>query len=224
MVDVDYFKIIDISQPVDKTTACFPGDTPYTYDVMASFADTKCYSVTAFKMSPHVGTHADAAAHVKDKMDKYSTVGALSLEPFIGPCDVVDLSGVKGEISLNQLKSKLADFMTERLLIRTRVVCRYDVFEHNNAYLSVECVRYLAGKGVKLIGVDNASVDATDSKTLPIHHALIAHKISWLENLDLTHAPEGKYFLSALPLKLIDLEAAPVRAVLLTMATPQNVK
>lgn len=37
----------------------------------------------------------------------------------------------------------------------------------------------------------------------------------WLENLDLTAVEEGVYELVALPLKLTELEASPVRAVLL---------
>ncbi len=52
-------------------------------------------------------------------------------------------------------------------------------------------------------------------KDLQVHHAMIEAGFSWLENLDLTNAEEGIYFLSAAPLRLTELEASPVRAVLI---------
>ena len=70
------------------------------------------------------------------------------------------------------------------------------------------------------MGLDTPSVDAVDSKTLETHHQLLAQGMAWLENLDLTHVPlsqglSSEFFLVALPLKLMELEASPVRAVLL---------
>ena len=50
---------------------------------------------------------------------------------------------------------------------------------------------------------------------LPFEIIDISHGMTWLENLDLSAVKEGDYFLSALPLKFMELEAAPVRAVLL---------
>jgi arylformamidase len=58
-------------------------------------------------------------------------------------------------------------------------------------------------------------VDETTSKTLQAHHQLLAHDIYWLENLDLSQARSGKYVLVAMPLKFMELEASPVRAILL---------
>jgi len=58
------------------------------------------------------------------------------------------------------------------------------------------------------------SVDDRESKTLAVHHALFDHGAYVLENLDLSDAPPGDYELIAFPTKLVDLDAAPVRAVL----------
>ena len=47
------------------------------------------------------------------------------------------------------------------------------------------------------------------------HKALLGSDICILENICLKDVPEGEYFLSALPLKIEDAEASPVRAMLL---------
>lgn len=62
--------IIDISQPISKSTACFPGDTSFDYSLKASHRNNGSYNVTAFSMSPHIGTHADAPGHVLETMEK----------------------------------------------------------------------------------------------------------------------------------------------------------
>jgi arylformamidase len=75
-------------------------------------------------------------------------------------------------------------------------------------------VRTLVGRGMRLLGVDAPSVDPKDSKTLPVHNMLFSGNAYILENLDLRRVPTGAYELIALPLKLMALDAAPVRAVL----------
>ena len=68
--------------------------------------------------------------------------------------------------------------------------------------------------GVKLIGIDTPSVDPFDSKDLPSHRMFLRCDMAILENLILKDVPEGIYELIALPLKLVDFDASPVRAIL----------
>ena len=77
-------------------------------------------------------------------------------------------------------------------------------------------VLYLDGNslGVKLIGIDTASIDPADSKTLDSHQVIRRLDLRVLENLVLDDVPEGDYELIALPLKLVEADASPVRAVL----------
>jgi arylformamidase len=64
------------------------------------------------------------------------------------------------------------------------------------------------------VGIDSQSVDPATSKTLDSHHRLLANKLRVLENLVLDAVPAGDYELIALPLKLTQACASPVRAVL----------
>ncbi len=73
---------------------------------------------------------------------------------------------------------------------------------------------WLAGQGGVLVGTDCASLDPMPSTAMAAHHAAADHGIAILENLCLDAAPEGRYELIALPLRLVGLDASPVRAVL----------
>ena len=65
------------------------------------------------------------------------------------------------------------------------------------------------------MGTDAASLDPEDAEDLPVHRALLSLGVFLLEGLDLSAVEPGDYRLIALPLKLTDLDAAPVRAVLI---------
>ena len=68
-----------------------------------------------------------------------------------------------------------------------------------------------------MIGLDTPSVDLYDSKDLLAHHACDQARIAILEGLVLDAVPPGLYELIALPLRLIDFDASPVRAILRTL-------
>ncbi|WP_373531201.1 cyclase family protein [Vampirovibrio sp.] len=223
------FEIIDISQPIDSQTACFPGDTAFQRNITVHHDQSGVINLSAFTMSPHVGTHADAPVHIQGDLNQPAhnteTVGQLPLTPFMGPTVVVDLSPHTGEIGWHQVESQLMGYSTfpQRILFKTSPSIRYDVFEDTYPCISVDLAEKLIAHHVLLVGIDTPSVDAIDSKTLETHHALLKGGVVWLENLDLSalkirpHQPET-YFLSALPLKFMSLEASPVRAVLLKLA------
>jgi arylformamidase len=56
---------------------------------------------------------------------------------------------------------------------------------------------------VQLVGIDSASIDPADSKTLDSHQVIRRRGLRVLENLVLDDVPEGDYELIALPLKLM---------------------
>ena len=90
-------------------------------------------------------------------------------------------------------------------------------FNEDYAALDPALIEWLAGHGVKLVGIDTPSVDLFDSKDLPTHHAVLRHDMAILEGLILEDVPPGVYELIALPLKLVGFDGSPVRAVLRTL-------
>jgi len=228
--NLSFTRVIDISLPIGTSTACFPGDTPFSKEITLSYEESKVINLTAFKMSPHVGTHADAPVHIKGRLGQSqsdtksdngddTTAGAMPLTPFLGRTYVMDLSPMTGPIGGTAILEQLSDLAQEegikRVLFKTRNAVRHDLFEDDYSYIGEDTAERLGQLGFILTGLDTPSVDHTQSKELSTHHILDRFNLCWLENLDLTLVDEGEYELIALPLKFMELEASPVRAVLL---------
>jgi arylformamidase len=211
------YRIIDISQPVTSRSACFPGDVPFSKQMTLKYADCQVINLTAMTLSPHVGTHADAPSHIGGDMNvAQDMAGALPLEPYAGACLVIDAAPWKEALTADLLEAKIQrlDVVPPRILFKTQLVINYDVFEEEYAHFSVELVKKAHEYGIELLGLDTPSVDHVKSKNLEAHHALMDAGLCWLENLDLTQVTAGVYFMVAFPLKFMELEATPVRAVL----------
>jgi arylformamidase len=168
-------------------------------------------NVSSFTSSPHVGTHADAPLHVRDG---WPGSHELSLDSYFGPAIVVDVGTLSDEIEIEDLEKIQSLPFVERLLLKTGRTIASGAFPEAWPTLSESCVRTLLGRGLRLLGVDSPSVDPRDSKNLPVHHMLFAGNGAILENLDLRRINPSMYELMAFPLKLMALDAAPVRAVL----------
>ncbi len=214
------YKVIDISQPIASATACWAGDTPFSKQITAAIAHGSFFNLTAFTMSAHVGTHADAQLHCRGDFDSCSAgAGELPLEPFVGPAYVIDLAPHKDAIKPEHINRKLSNLaaVPQRLLFKTSTAVNPYIFADSCAYFDQTLVPYLKQNNIVLAGIDTASVDHAHCQSLSVHNELIDSGVFWIENLDLSDVEEGEYFLVALPLKLMELEAAPVRAALLTV-------
>jgi arylformamidase len=201
----------DISVTLNPDTPEWPGDTPFSCGWASLIASGASVNVSSFTASPHVGTHADAPLHVRDG---WSGSHELSLDAFFGPAIVVDVSSLSKEIEMEDLEKILSLPYVERLLLRTGRSIASGAFPEDWPTLSEACVRTLLGRNLRLLGVDSPSVDARDSKSLPVHNMLFSANAAILENLDLRRVSPSMYELMAFPLKLMALDAAPVRAVL----------
>jgi arylformamidase len=100
------------------------------------------------------------------------------------------------------------------VLVRTYTRMPVDRWDPALPAMAPDAIRRLADLGVLLIGIDSASIDPADSKTLDSHQVIRQRGLRVLENLVLDEVPEGDYELIALPLKLMQADASPVRAVL----------
>ena len=104
------------------------------------------------------------------------------------------------------------------MLFRTYARAPVAAWDSNFRAVAAATIDALAAAGVFLVGIDTPSLDPETSKTMDAHRAVYRHGMSILESLVLDGVPEGDYELIALPLKLVDLDAAPVRAVLRPLA------
>ena len=199
----------DISPVVAPETPTFPGDTPYSQRWVSRIGETSPVNVSALTLSPHVGAHADAPLHYGRDA---AAIGEVELEPYLGHCRVIHAIGRGALILPEHLDHRQSD-LPPRVLVRT---CQRSASKWVSDFsaFAPETIAWLAGNGVRLIGIDTASVDPAASKTLESHQQLLAHEMRVLENLLLDDVDEGDYELIALPLKLTSACASPVRAVL----------
>jgi arylformamidase len=204
--------IHDVSVLVKPGTPEWPGDAPFSCGWTRRIAEGAAINLSSTAGSPHVGTHADAPLHVHDG---WPASDEMPLEPFIGRARVLDVSGeADGPLAIGADDPRVAG--CERLLLRTGRTIASGRFPGAWPALTAASAAALAAAGLRLLGVDAPSVDERESKQLEVHHALFGAGAYVLENLDLSGVQPGDYDLVALPLRLGGLDAAPVRAVLLS--------
>ncbi|MBA4213843.1 MAG: arylformamidase [Polaromonas sp.] len=200
----------DISPPIHANAPVFPGDTAYTQTWSATIGPGCPVNVSAITLSPHVGAHADAPLHYDADG---AAIGEVSLDAFLGPCRVIHAMGCGPLVKPEHIAHALAD-LPERVLVRVYEHQPQDAFDNDLPAFAPETVEQLADLGVLLIGIDSASIDPANSKTLDSHQTIRRRGLRVLENLLLDDVPEGDYELIALPLKLTTADASPVRAIL----------
>lgn len=204
-------KIIDISPVVGGDIQVWPGDTPYKHEWLTRMEDGASCNLSSVTSTPHVGAHADGPLHFS--VDGQS-IGEVELEPYVGPCRVIDLTGVR-TIDRDAMFG-IETYGVERLLFKTGTFPDHLSWDHDFAHFDPALLKDLGKMGIKLVGIDTPSVDAFDSTTLPSHHMLLEMEMRNLEGLDLSEVEEGDYELIALPLRLMGVDSSPVRAILRT--------
>ena len=203
-------RLWDISPPVHEGAPVFPGDTPYQQKWAASIGPGCPVNVSEITLSPHVGAHADAPLHYAPDG---ATIGDVDLAPYLGRCRVIHAIARGPLIEWSHIEHALAD-LPPRVLVRTYERAPVDHWDAALSAYAPATIERLADLGVMLIGIDTASIDPADSKTLDSHQVIRHRNLRVLENLVLDGVPEGDYELIALPLKLVSADASPVRAIL----------
>jgi arylformamidase len=204
-------RIIDISRRISPSTAVWPGDKRPELEWTARIAGGSSVNVGSVHISTHTATHVDAPLHYKEgapSVDRYD------LEVFIGPALVW-----RAPSDVDLLLPRHVDAIPEgtvRLLVHTSASQRPDE-EWSSSFMAFdpETILALYRKGVRLLGTDAPSFDPADSKELPAHHMIAECQIANVENLVLQDVADGNYLLVALPMNLSEMDAAPVRAVLI---------
>lgn len=203
-------QIWDISPAIHPQAPVFPGDTPYSQQWCATIGPGCPVNVSAITLSPHVGAHADAPLHYDAGG---ASIGHVDLDAFLGPCRVIHAMGCGPLIKWRHIEHAITADLPARVLVRTYEKAPTS-WDPDLAAYAPETVARLADRGVQLIGIDTASIDPATSKTLDSHMVIRARGLRVLENLVLDEVAEGDYELIALPLKLTEADASPVRAVL----------
>lgn len=188
-------KIYDITRSLDNLNV-YSGDPKPQYNKISDISKGHEYNITQLDFCLHNSTHIDAPKHV---FDDGLSVSDMPIETFVGECFVLQLSS---EDDVNCLKR--ISHNCKRILIK------------GNTAIDINLATAMSELDVCLVGTELASVGGQDD-ILAVHKQLLQNNIAILENIDLRAVPEGAYFLSTAPIKVVDSEAAPVRALLIKM-------
>jgi len=204
---------VDATMTFGHPAGTFPGDAAFHVEWTAHLGDRGSLGVNLSRItsSPHNGTHADAPYHVLEDGHRSE---AFPIEPFVGPCLVVDVPKPKTNLAEPSMGARILQSRPERVLFRTRTGPVPARFPTDFTGLHPNLVEDLVRAGVRLVGTDAPSIDRADVHGLKAHRVLFKGGSYNLENLDLSSVRPGEYDLHAAPLKVAGLCAAPVRALL----------
>ena len=204
---------IDVSRRLPSGHPVWPGDTPFRLEPTSRLSEGATVNLSRLSGTTHLGSHLDAPLHYDDQG---AAIESVPLTALIGPGVVVDVRSGQGPIEAAELP---AGALPGRVLLRTGQPDTWDAFPTRIRPLSAGAVARLAGAGVAVVGTDAPSVDDLDSSDLPAHHACGQAGLAIVEGLALEGAPTGPCDVMILPLPLVGVDAAPVRAVLRPIRT-----
>ena len=203
-------KIIDISMALDAQTPEWPGDVPFNFRLSVTQEQSGSVNIGELSTSTHMGTHIDAPFHYDENGLK---VDELPLDIYLTKAQVVDVAEIQN-VSVENLPE--IEEGVEAVLLHTAAWQDRTTFPASWPEFDTSIAEWMAGKGIRLLGVDVPSVDPQTSKDLPMHQAMNRNGRFILEGIVLKDVPAGVYQLAALPLKITGADGSPVRAVLYT--------
>lgn len=207
--------MIDISLPLVDPSPSWPGHPPFRRIPVKRLATGDDTEVSEIRMSTHWGTHIDAPSHT---VRGAASTESVSINVLVGPASVVDFTDVENQITASALESRVTKLPT-RLLLKTRNSLNPGIggirFPDEYISLSVDAARWMAGRGVALVGTDFLSIEKPGDASKPVHRTLFEAGVAVLEGLSLHRVTPGEYLLICLPLRLMGSDGAPARAMLL---------
>lgn len=163
-------------------------------------------TVSEISMGSHTATHVDAPAHF---IPGAPTIDQMPYGAGCGRARVIHIKETRPIAAQTLAPHRIRN--GERILIKTansEVEWSSTVLK-DYTRLTEEAARFLAERGVVLLGFDYLSIGPE------AHDPLLKAGVWILEGLDLSKAKPGSYDLVCLPLKIQDADGAPARAFLI---------
>lgn len=204
--------IYDISMPVHTGGIIYPGNPEIQIELQQAVSKGAGANVSSISFGSHTGTHVDAAKHF---FDDGETVDEIPLERLIGTAILLVFPDELMSIGAPDLEKQHIG-SHKRVLLRTRNSSFLDKpdFVKDYTFLAPDGAQYLVDHGVELVGIDYLSIEQFHSGHHRTHITLLEKKVVIVEGLDLSVPLAGVYQLICLPLRLVGLDGAPARAVL----------
>jgi arylformamidase len=215
-------RIVDLTMPVEDHLRW-----PVDRRLKGDFAKGDQFQVTWAGWSVHGFTHVDAPRHI---LPKGATTSELALDRVVGEAAVIDLTGIAPNAAIEaDLLERRGGHLRENdiVLLKTswdRVESpRAPEFWTRSPYMTRGASEWLLSRKPRAVGFDFPQDlpirDLLQSVTRPIadfvtHDVLLRRGVTLIEylcNMAELRSPRTQFF--ALPLKLLDADGAPARAI-----------
>jgi arylformamidase len=201
--------IYDISMPITPDMMVYKNrkeKKPLIKQV--NFFEKEGHYETEVTFNLHTGTHIDYPLHM---IENGSTSNNENLDVLMGKAKVFDLTHVVDKIDLADIKGFSIE-ENDFVIFKTKNSLSEE-FDFNFIYVNEKAAIYLAAKKIRGIGIDGLGIERSQEGN-PTHKILLSNNIIILEGLRLKSVEENEYDLFCLPLKIKNVEASPVRAIL----------
>jgi arylformamidase len=205
-------KWMDVTFPIRSGMVHWPTDSDIKVERVVDMEKGAVCNVSKLTLGAHTGTHMDGLLHfIRDG----KPLDQMPVDVGIGPARVIE---IKDKESI-----KVKDLLThkikagERILfktINTKKSWKTDAFDENFVYISEEAGKYLAKQKILMVGIDYLSVGGFFKDGRETHVALLGNGIWIVEGLDLSKIKPGRYDMICLPIKVLNSDGAPARALL----------
>lgn len=209
-------RVVDLSHAISPDMPYYPGTEPPIFTRPCTL-ESHGFVEQRIALYSHTGTHMDAPAHI---LRQARTLDQLDIAQFVGSAVVLNLKKAhKGVIGIDDVKAFCRQIEgKDFVLLHTGWCDLWGTASYYEAYpvLSAEAAAWLAGFELKGIGADMISIDAYESTAFPIHKIFLEKGTVIIENLtNLEAMIDAEFLFCCLPLKIIEADGAPVRAVAL---------
>lgn len=211
---------IDLSFPIREGMTSYPSHWhPEVKVTQLARHNVENRETRKLVLGTHSGTHVDAPLHF---IKGGRAIDSFPPELMMGPAGLIDLMPAKPkkEYGLSELKAALGRCkVLPRMLVRFGWTKRYGplTFYTQAPYLSLEACRWLAERGVRLLGMDTPSLDGHDhgwksGNDAPNHRALLGRGIFLLESMANLQKLSGNVVkLMVFPLNITGADGSPAR-------------
>jgi arylformamidase len=208
-------RCFDISVPVSPRTTVYPGDpAPQVSWPLWSHVRMDPANVGFFAGGLHHGTHVDAPWHF---IAGAKRLGDVSLDRWIGPCWVADLTDENTRVDATALDRERIPAGTRRLLLKTKNGQRdywHEPWNPDFVYVHRTAAEWCVAREIWTLGLDYLTIDPPSEPGFPAHRTLLGNDVVIIENINLRDVGVGEYELVAAPINLPDADRAWCRALL----------
>ncbi|PZS01430.1 MAG: cyclase [Candidatus Chloroheliales bacterium] len=209
-------KIYDVSLTLEPGMTTYNNEPGPTVQPIAAIDKGAAANVSLYSFGSHTGTHIDAPVHF---IPGAPGIDATMPDVLIGPATLLDMSNISEAITVTDLEHAELPPDATRVLLRTRNSRYWDdisgEFHRDFVYLAPDACRWLADRGVRLVGIDYLSIEQFGSSDHATHLTLLGAGVAIIEGLDLRAVHAGQYMLVALPLKIKGGDGSPSRVMLI---------